>query len=409
MITHSLWPWRRFVSLAIAIIVLAIVAGIQIASGSQPTQSNNQWTPLVVSTLMPKTNAVLGVDGKYHVVYELQLSNSNPTTATLKTIEVLDASAPSRVIFTYAGRDLLGRLRTLGNSPASSPDIEFNGTRLFLIDLAFNSRMDLPSRLLHRFNLLGGSSPVPTPPSPLNYTAAPFTLTPQTPVFGPPLAGKGWVAINGCCAPNVGHRSTGLPIDGQIYFAQRFAIDWMQLDDQGRVVKGDVKNLSNFPSYGADVLAIADGTVVETLNTLSEQIPPSLPDPSTITLENLLGNHVILRLSPNVFALYAHLQKNSVTVKSGERVRRGQVLGKLGNTGNSSAPHLHLHLMSGSSLGSDGLPYVINRFSVAGQIPAEATDAFYELKGDWRKYLLSNPSSRRDQFPLHFTIVDFPD
>jgi hypothetical protein len=64
--------------------------------------------------------------------------------------------------------------------------------------------------------------------------------------------------------------------------------------------------------------------------------------------------------------------------------------------------------MSGPSLGSDGLPYGIDRFKIAGQIPPEVAAEFYEFKGDWRKYLLSNPSSRRDQFPLYFTIVDFP-
>lgn len=95
MIPRSLLSWRRFVPLTIAIIVLAIITGIQTANSFQPTQFKNQWTPLVVSTLMPKTDAVLGVDGRYHVVYELELSNSNRTTATLKTIEVLDASAAS--------------------------------------------------------------------------------------------------------------------------------------------------------------------------------------------------------------------------------------------------------------------------------------------------------------------------
>lgn len=406
--TRVLLFWRRLIPLAIAMVVLAFVNTMLIAHGVQPTQSNGQWTPLIVSTLTSKTEFVPGVDGKYHAVYELELSNSNRTPTTLKSIEVLDASNPSRVITTYADGQLLRRLRTLGNSAADSPDIEFNGTRLFLIDLAFNSRADVPPRLLHRFNLLGVGSPAPTPPSLLSYTAAPFILTSEVPMFGPPLKGKNWVAINGCCQPDVGHRSTGLPVNGQIYFAQRFAIDWMQLDDQGRVVNGDIKDVKNFPCYGADVLAIADGTIVGTLNTLSDQVPPNIPDPKTINLENVLGNNVILKINSNTFALYAHLQKGSVTIKPGDRVKRGQLLGKLGNTGNSSAPHLHLHLMSGSSLGSDGLPYTFDRFNVAGQIPVEATDAFYQFKGDWRKYLSPKPSSRSDQFPLYFTIVDFP-
>lgn len=65
--------------------------------------------------------------------------------------------------------------------------------------------------------------------------------------------------------------------------------------------------------------------------------------------------------------------------------------------------------MNGSSLGSDGLPYTIDRFNVAGQIPTEAANEFYEFKGQWRKYRSVKPSLRREQFPLYFTIVDFPE
>ena len=124
-------------------------------------------------------------------------------------------------------------------------------------------------------------------------------------------------------------------------FAQRFAIDWMQLDEAGGFVHGDPSNAHNYDSYGADVLAVGDGTVVEILNDLDDQKPGTLPDPKTITLENVDGNHVVLDLGDGVFAFYAHMQRGSVRVSSGERVKRGEVLGKLGNTGNSSAPHLH--------------------------------------------------------------------
>lgn len=414
MVLRSVLSWRTCGLFAIAIMVLATVTGIQAAEGVQSNPSpHNAYTPLVVSALTPKTDAVLGVDGQYHVVYELELSNAGRTRATLNTIEVFDVSTPSRVIKTFEGEDLLNRLRPLSNRKPDeprSPDIEPSGTRLFLIDLTFESATDLPSRLLHRVSLLGGTSPASSSAAQFNYTAAPLTIHPQPPVFGPPLAGKGWIAINGCCGLDVGHRSTGLPINSELSFAQRFAIDWMKMDENGRVLNGDVKDVNNFPSYGAEVLAIADGTVLATRNDLPDQVPGALP--KNTTLENLLGNHVILQLDDSkVFALYGHLQKDSVTVKLGDKVKRGKVLGKLGNTGNSSGPHLHLHLMSGPSLGSNGLPYVIDRFDVAGQIPAqppEVRKAFYDFEGDWSKYR-QEPSSRDNQFPLHFTIVDFPD
>lgn len=83
----------------------------------------------------------------------------------------------------------------------------------------------------------------------------------------------------------------------------------------------------HYTAYGARILAVADGTVVSTL-----------PDPSTITLDTVDGNHVVLDLGS--FAFYAHMQPGSVRVKPGQHVRRGDVLGLLGNTGSTSAPHV---------------------------------------------------------------------
>ena len=182
----------------------------------------------------------------------------------------------------------------------------------------------------------------------------------------------------------------------------------MHLDAAGRFVHGDPSDVHNYDGYGADVLAVADGTVVETLNDLEDQKPGTLPDPKTITLANVDGNHVVLDLGDGVFAFYAHLQNKSVRVVSGDRVKRGQVLGKLGNTGNTSAPHLHFHLMeSPSVLGSNGIPYLIDSFASAGQVSAAQFEAATGVEGDWSKGLLLNSSPRHDQFPLDLDIVDF--
>ena len=103
-------------------------------------------------------------------------------------------------------------------------------------------------------------------------------------------------------------------------------------------------------------MAVADGTVIERLDTLDNQVPGRLPDPRTVNMNNVDGNHIVLDLGNGFFAFYAHLQKSSVLVKPGQRVKRAQILAKLGNTGNTSGPHLHFHIMdSPSVLGSNGL------------------------------------------------------
>lgn len=401
------WP-KSTAMVAILAMLIVVLSGSFGASKAQIEIPPPAWTPVVASSLTPTAKPVLGADEQYHIVYELVLSNTGRVKATINQIDIITGDNPAQPVAIFTGDELLLRLRTLGNGPAENTDINPNETRLFLIDHAFATEADIPSALLHHFEVLGSSGPAQTVASPLSYTAAPIEVLPNQLVLGPPLKGPGWVAINGCCAPNVGHRSTGLPANGEIYFAQRFAIDWMRLDDQGRLAVGDLSDVQSYPSYGAEVVAVADGTVVQTLDTLSDQVPPELPDPNSINLTNVLGNNVILNLGNNTYALYAHLQPGSVAVQPGESVRQGQLLGKLGNTGNTSAPHLHLHIMSGPTLGSDGLPYTIDGFNWAGQIPSDQIQKFYSFEGDWNSARLPQPLSRQEEFPLFLDIVDFP-
>jgi hypothetical protein len=269
----------------------------------------------------------------------------------------------SSVIATYEGHELLSRLRTTAHGSVDSTEIEYNGTRLFLIDLAFDSDPAVPERLEHRVSILGGAGPslTPTTQVPLSYVVAPLPVERTTLEIGPPLAGKGWVAVNGCCGPDGVHRASSVTVNGKIYFAQRFAIDWMLLDAAGRLVHGDPSDVHSYPDYGAGVQAVADGTAIDTLDTLDDQVPGRLPDPRTVNIHNVDGNHIVLDLGNGFFAFYAHLQKSSVLVKPGQRVKRAQTLAKLGNTGNTSGPHLHFQIMdSPSALGSNGLPFVID-------------------------------------------------
>jgi Peptidase family M23 len=369
----------------------------------------DQFTPVLVSAMSPSAGAVLGTDGKRHVLYELVITNANLTPATLQKIEVLDASNLSHAVATYEGNSLQSQLRTLGKTQVTDANIEFNGARVFLVQLALDQGTSVPQRLLHRITLLGGAVPVPTPQTAvhLQYTVAPIEVKMKILIIGPPLEGGRWVALNGCCDANGAHRPSSQTVNGGLYFAQRFAIDWMRLDNQGRLTDGGASN-DSYAAYGADVLAVADGTVVAVADTLEDQKPGTLPDVKSMSLETVDGNNVVLDLGGGAFAFYAHLVHKSVTVSVGDHVKRGQVLGKLGNSGNTSAPHLHFHIMgSPSVLGADGLPYVIDSFTLEGEIPAARFAASPTLDGSWGENMLQTPSPRRDQFPMNCTIIDF--
>jgi murein DD-endopeptidase MepM/ murein hydrolase activator NlpD len=102
------------------------------------------------------------------------------------------------------------------------------------------------------------------------------------------------------------------------------------------------------------------------------------------------------------------MQKNSIKVRLGDEVKKGAVLGKLGNTGNTSAPHLHFHIMNRPyALASDGLPYLIDAFDFAGQVDIAAFEAAPDITGDWGKGRLAKPEPRKGEFPLNVNIINF--
>ena len=386
----------------------AAVIAFSSASAETPAPVD-VFTPVIASTLSTEAHPIRGTDGACHVVYELQLTNTKLVPATMEKIEVLVGPTGSQVINAFSDAELVKRLRTLAPQPATDATIEPNAARLFYIELTFKDASQIPKLLEHRLHLIGAPNPGPAKPTPLNYIIAPLKISDAKPLLiGPPLAGAGWVAANGCCNADITHRGSVQSVNGALYDSQRFAIDWMRLDEQGRLVHGDEGDVRNYSDYGADVLAVADAKVVSVLNNLEDQVPGRLPEPSSITIETVDGNHVVLDLGGGRFAFYAHLQRNSVKVHPGDQVKKGAVLGKLGNTGNTSAPHLHFHIMNRPSpIAADGIPYVIDAFDFSGQVDIAAFDAAPGLTGDWGKGRSTKPEKRDREFPLNLNIINF--
>jgi hypothetical protein len=183
-------------------------------------------------------------------------------------------------------------------------------------------------------------------------------------VIGPPLRGDRFIAADSCCDATR-HTRAALPVGGRVRIAQRYAVDWEQMDDANRIYVGPQADPKSYTIYGHEALAVADARVASVVDGNPEQTPGTFPE--AITLAQADGNSVVLDLGGGRFALYAHLQPGSIRVHPGDRVTRGQVLGLVGNTGNSLAPHLHFHVMDGASpLDSNGLPYEIDAFEVTG-------------------------------------------
>jgi hypothetical protein len=138
-------------------------------------------------------------------------------------------------------------------------------------------------------------------------------LGPPAVVIAPPLKGSRWVAGGGCCTPYSYHRGATLPINGGIRVAERFAIDFVQLNDKKHAQCGFPRSALELCLFGDEIYSVADGTVVEVVDGLPEQVPGKLPADATIQMA--AGNHVVVDIGEGRFAFYAHMQPGSLKAK----------------------------------------------------------------------------------------------
>ncbi len=358
-------------------------------------------TPLVADVLSPPW-PVTGSDGKRHLVYELRLGNATPDAVDVKQIEVVDP-ANQKVLLKLDQAALAKRLSLGGRRGAESSELGIGQFGVAFLHVESDVNAPLPKEIVHRITgvmkQLGRDFTI---------TVAPTQVIDRAPVvIGVPLRGKGFVAGDGCC-DTIRHVRALLPLDGRYYLAQRFAIDWEQVNEEGRLLKGDPKDVKSYHIFGHDVHAVADGKVVASRNDLQEQVPGKLPE--GLPVDQVDGNFVVLDIGNGAYVNYAHMQPGSVRVKAGDVVKRGAILGKVGNTGNSSEPHLHLHVMDGPDpLMSNGIPYVFDDFTLTA-IDKAGTADFDKAAATGSPMTLSKvspPQAMKNVLPLDLTVVEF--
>ena len=190
------------------------------------------------------------------------------------------------------------------------------------------------------------------------------------------------------------------PTNGSYRTPEIFAIDWIEAV-HGRWFSGDGSKLTDYPYYGTPIHAVANGVVVSAINN-RPQVPPntSTADNHTLhTAADFSGNSVIERIAPGVYASYAHMQTGSVRVKVGQRLRAGEVIGLLGNSGNTTAPHLHFGIVDRADFFSNSLPFAVRSFTVQGMA------VFGQKPGTVK--IIGKPRRARRAEPLIRTVNNF--
>jgi murein DD-endopeptidase MepM/ murein hydrolase activator NlpD len=343
--------------------------------------------PLDVSVSVAPTAFQSG--GKSYLVYELRLLNVGRWECALTEVAALSGD---RSLADWKGGDLETIMTHPGQPQITEKSKLAPGTfAIAWLSVELDAKATVPTSLSHRIRMKVGDY---AEEQMLETPAVPVSTS--LPVLDAPLAGSGWVAVNGPSNSSI-HRRALIPVGGRAFISQRFAIDWVQAyPGEGKTYRGDSADNRSYRAYGAEVHAPADGVVTE----VKDGIPENKAGPGQravpIDLETIAGNHVIVRIGEGQFAFFAHLQPGSVRVKVGDMVHRGQVLGLVGNSGNSDEPHLHFHLSTASSpLASEGLPYLLRSYGLQGK--------------NYKAEITAPGAPRESELPLEGDIVRFPE
>jgi hypothetical protein len=376
---------------------MGIVLALALPAFGRPVEQERGRPTAILVSPIHDAQVVRGDDGNDHVEYEVLVVNAVDQPVTLTSLTVLDPAA--KELTRIEGPVLVAATQTLLDK---KPVTEIPASAAVSVDVdLIVPPGTAPERVTHRLVYsvpAGTSTAVFVEPPVIDGPEVAINRRAAT-VIKPPVKGDGWLSTSACCTPNV-HRDLRVAVNGRrIETPETFAVDWALLKGD-RVYEGDGSRNDQFYVYGADVYAVANGTVVSVQDGKPDAPPNKAMTPKT--LSDFGGNQVMLEIAPEVYAVYAHLQPGSLRVKVGETVKVGATLAKIGNTGPSLGPHLHFGLLNRPDLFTGrSLPFVIDSYTLAGRADFKAS------QGDT---VAITPESKqvRSVYPLYGSIQNFP-
>lgn len=348
-----------------------------------------------------------GSDDREHVAYELHVTNfyKDAGTLRLKKLSVF-AQSPDKPIATLEGDALGGLLSKTNDDGTPLKEVVIPaGTRVVLfVWLTVAQHNVSPGTLHHRFEFAdekGKTSVAEGVPVAVS-GAAPLRI-------GAPLRQHLWMVNEGPGNARSHHWGSLVAVNGVVTIPQRFAIDFVGLNPRGHAVEVAPEKLretanTDWTGFGSDVLAVADGTVRDVRDGMEDNKPLTpQEEPDALTARGLYGNFIVLEIAPGKFAHYAHLERGSIAkrLSVGTKVRKGEVLARVGDSGSSGAPHLHFQVTDKPVFEeSEGLPFTIERFAVVG-----TTDEGAILNRESK--LAVHAVSKHAELPLSGEVVSF--
>lgn len=446
---------------SIAIIAVILFTGLAITFGFTGCDSDgnmvnlfdfepspddtNELKPLIVE-VVEEPQPFRANDGLVHLVYEVQIENFTTETIDLKKLSVFgvigDAAPVPLLVLedgNFMARTLLLQYHPFKKAPLEEVTVDQLGpgqTGVTFLDVTVEGFENVPDRLINDVviegppiivQLLGESALTVS-------TEVDVNLEPAL-LIGQPIKGGRWINVNGCCDfDSSAHRRVIRSVDGDEFFPERYSIDIMEVDEENRLFVGDANLNENWLGYGNELIAVADGVVSRVVKGLPDNKPGESP-PFPISLSNGAGNIVIMHIGNGVYVLYAHIIPGSNDhLEVGDFVAKGEMVGLLGNTGQSGAPHLHFQIMDVNSIAeAQGVTFEFEQFDDIGRLLAvEEEDGDNEGDGldiddvidpDAEEEnpqndpgiiltdveLFPNPIPRTNEHQHQFTIIGFPE
>lgn len=345
-----------------------------------------------VDVAVPRAPVYFMQAGRAQFVYEVHITNFQQVDVSLTALDV--RSGTGTLVARYDDVELRRRITRPG-LPNGHPTPHVIGPGMRAI---INLWLELPTgqsffrSVTHALEL-----EVMRAPQPVRVIATGGAADVGHPVveLDAPLRGGPWIAIYDPLLKG-GHRTAIYTLDGRARIPGRYAIDFISLPALGAL---PAVRAADSNGFGADVLAVADGTISLAVDGIADATPPP------ISLEQASGNHIAIDLGGGRFAFYEHLQRGSVAVKVGQRVTRGQVIARLGSSGSSSiGPHLHFHVSdANATLAAEGEPFVFRVFADEGRFASLSA----LIAGE--KWLPSgSAATRRSERPDAVAVIRFP-
>jgi hypothetical protein len=326
--------------------------------------------PVAISLIFKDVQVFTG-DNEKHVTYTLLITNATKLPVRIFAVKINGDCQCTKHLFEYiiSGQTLTNEFSSISTTNTDLPEdplLQPNAVGVVYVFLDFPNHV--PNQLHHQIIVQVENDPdslqsIILDPVPIN-KCAPI-------VIGPPLRGDKWIVGTGLSDFSSHRRSTFI-LNGEYKLPEKTAVDFLKYGPKG-LYDGDPLKNENWYAYGSKIYAPADGEVIGTMDGIPQNIPTNGPN-YTVTSKNIGGNYVLIKFlcQEAKYAFFAHMIPGSLKVKIGDKVRKGQVLGLLGNSGNSGAPHLHFQISNKpypigintepSPINCQGVPWTFDKF-----------------------------------------------